>query len=108
MKAVMYKYYPYHDERAVYLMGPVAAPMWPDEDGNAVIAADHEWQDPIEVDLPEGVRLAEGDAGADLWAGDTCLKVIREQGGYIIATDGINDYKVKMLRYLDWSEAEQG
>ena len=107
MKAVMYKYCPYHDERAVYLMGAVAAPMWLDANGNAVITTDHEWQDPIEVDLPEGVRLEEGNAGVDLWAGDTCLQVIREQGGYIIATDGINDYKIKMLRYLDWSEVEQ-
>lgn len=107
MKAVMYKYYPYHDERAVYLMGAVAGAIWLDSDGNVVSAADHEWQDPIEVDLPEGVRLEEGNAGVDLWAGDICLQVIREQGGYIVATDGTNDYKIKMLRYLDWNEAEQ-
>lgn len=106
MKAVIYKYYPYHDERAVYLMGPVAGAMCLTPDGDVTSTIDHEWQDPIEVELPEGVRLEEGNAGVDLWAGNTCLQVTGEQGGYIIANDGINNYKIKMLRYLDWSEVQ--
>jgi hypothetical protein len=102
-KAIIYRYD--GERKTLYRLEPVRDQGYIMPDGEQYFAPSTATNTPLEVELPEGVEVAEAaDGSLALWAGNSRLEIIDDDNDSVTVTDGSNQYKAKILRTLDWSE----
>ena len=104
-KAIIYRYD--GERKTLYRLEPVRDQGYLTPDGDQYFAPSTATNTPLEVELPEGVEVAEAaDGSLALWAGDTRLEIYGDSDETIRASDGKDSYPLRVLRTADWKELD--
>lgn len=87
------------ERKTLYRLEPVRDQGYLTPDGDQYFAPSTVTNTPLEVELPEGIEVAEAvDGSLALWAGGIRLELIGSSDERIAATDGTTSYPLKLIR----------
>lgn len=105
-EAIIYRYD--GERKTLYLLEPVRDQGYITPDGDQYYAPSTVTNNPLVVELPEGLEISEDACGAlALWAGDRRLEIVGDSDETIEAYDGKDFYPLRFIRTADWAELDE-